>query len=450
MPAAQEPICALITPAGFAAIAVIRVSGKGSIDLSSRFFRPAEKLRTAPTHRAVHGYFMAASGEEIDEVLITVFRAPKSYTGEDSVEISCHGNPDLANRILQQLLTVFRLARPGEFTLRAYLNGKLDLNQAEAVNDLILARTKRAERAALNQLQGRLSQELQHLLSQISEARLRCELAIDFSDQDLPLPDLEHLHSLISGIYNAATRLAATGEQGKLIREGIKICLSGAPNVGKSSLFNAFLQQNRALVTPHPGTTRDYLEESISLDGFPVVLFDTAGLRGSEDEVEAMGIAKSHELMHSSDLILYMHDYTNVAEDSLSPEVQARFNDKILQVAAKSDLLPPGLILPAGVIPCSALVPGGLEKLSQAILQRLNLHEYQDDQSHITNTRQLSALHRCITCLESALANLENNLGFEFIAFELQSASTALEELLGVITPDDLLAEIFSKFCIGK
>lgn len=450
MPPALEPICAIITPAGFAAIAVLRISGEAAIDLVSRYFRPADRLRNAPSHRVLHGYFMDRAGEEIDEVLLTVFRAPKSYTGEDSVEISCHGNPDLTNRILQQLLAIMRLAQPGEFTLRAYLNGKLDLNQAEAVNDLIHARAKHAEKAALNQLQGRLSQELQTVMSRISEARLRCELAIDFSDQDLPLPDLDMLHSLIGGILDSARKLAATGEQGKLVREGIKVCLSGAPNVGKSSLFNAFLQQNRALVTPHPGTTRDYLEESISLEGFPVVLFDTAGLRGSKDEVEALGIAKSRELMQSADLILYLHDYSSLAGEHHAISMEEPLRDKVLLVAAKSDLLPAGFVLPLGVTPCSSVSPDGLERLSQAILQRLKLNDYRDDQSHITNTRQLAALERCINYLEGALNNLENSLGFEFIAFELQSASSALEELLGVITPDDLLTEIFSNFCIGK
>lgn len=444
-----DPICALITPGGHAAIAMLRISGNGTFELVSRYFRPAQKLLKAPSHRILHGFFTDSQGQDIDEVLLYVFRKPHSYTGEDLIELSCHGNPELANRILQTLLQHCRIANPGEFTLRAFLNGKLDLNQAEAVNDLINAQAQRAAKAALMQLEGHLSNALQQLLDRISQLRLRCELAIDFSDQDLPLPADSELRQELQQVLHLAEALAATGNQGKLLREGIQICLSGAPNAGKSSLFNAFLKQNRALVTPHPGTTRDYLEESISLSGFPVILFDTAGLRTDPDSIEAQGIAKSLELMHNADLILYLVDATLARADypnQLSPQLR----EKCLIVYTKVDLLAPDATIPKGVIPCSAVSPDGLQLLSEAILNHLMLNDLSPELPLLTNARQLSALQRSISYLQNALLALNEDRGYEFIAFELSSASAALEEILGIITTDELLDNIFSNFCIGK
>ncbi|HOR30728.1 MAG TPA: tRNA uridine-5-carboxymethylaminomethyl(34) synthesis GTPase MnmE, partial [Candidatus Syntrophosphaera thermopropionivorans] len=303
----SEPICALITPPGYAAINVVRISGKGSIGIVAQYFKPRKKLLNCPSHRVVFGTFYSREGRAIDQVLCTVFRAPHSYTGEDVVEISSHGNPQIASQILENLLLDARMANPGEFTLRAVLNGKMDLPQAEAVNDLVFASGAMAESAALMQVQGILSQHLQNLLNDISETRLRCELAIDFADQDLPPVDPEDLKNRISHILKQAEELYAEGvSQGKYIREGIKISLVGAPNSGKSSIFNAFLKYNRAIVNPHPGTTRDYLEERVNLQGYTLILYDTAGLRISSDEVEQEGIERTRELMQNSDLILYL------------------------------------------------------------------------------------------------------------------------------------------------
>lgn len=510
----SEAICAPITPAGYAAIAVLRISGSDAISIVAKHFRPANKLLKSPTHRVLHGTFYSDSGQAIDEVLLSVFRSPTSYTGDDSVEISCHGNPNLVNRILGSLLLHARMAKAGEFTLRAYLNGKLDLSQAEAVNDLIHAQASKAESAALMQVQGKLSQHLQLLLTQITDARLRCELAIDFSDQDLPQIDLTALQQQLSGILQAAEELSAKGEQGRKIREGIKICLSGAPNAGKSSLFNALLQYGRALVTPHPGTTRDYLEESISLNGFPLVIYDTAGLRESKDEIESQGIAKSIELMQEADLILYLIDATSVVERDVAPaklttestentEIEQepssvgahcvrpspddnyqngernsplhqnrstveqepsyatlgfaeaqQLSAKTITVYSKADLLNLGASCArpnhlSGIY-CSVNTPNGLDAITQAIITRLLLSDELLSKPLVTNSRHLAALSRCIDALRMAISALESSAGFEFIAFELISASRALEEILGVITTDDLLQNIFSNFCIGK
>ena len=442
----NDTICAQITPPGFSAIAVIRISGKDAISIVAKHFKPAKKLLQAQSHQILHGLFTNPAGQNIDEVLLSVFRCPRSYTGEDCVEISCHGNPNLVNRIMGALLLQARMANPGEFTLRAYLNGKLDLSQAEAVGDLIQAKAAKAESAALMQLQGNLSQHLQGILQRLTDARLRCELAIDFADQDLPQIDTDDLKSRIDSLLAEATELAVSGEQGKIIREGIKVCLAGAPNAGKSSLFNAFLQQNRAIVTPHPGTTRDYLEESISLSGFPLVLYDTAGLRISESEIESQGIAQSHALMQQADLILYLVDSTQLAESPLI-DIPESLSSKTIVVYSKADLLP---AQPLTGVSCSVRQPEGLKSISESILARLLLSDELLLKPLVTNVRHLAALSQCKDFLRGALAALELGSGYEFIAFELSSASNALEEILGLITPDDLLESIFSNFCIGK
>ncbi len=453
----SEIICAPITPAGFSAIAVIRLSGKGCIELVAKHFSPGNKLLKQPSQRLVFGTFYAETEEAIDEVLLSVFREPHSYTGEDVIEISCHGNPNLVNRILNTLLLSCRLAKPGEFTLRAFLNGKMDLSQAEAVNDLIQAQATQAEKAALLQLKGKLSKYLQILLNRITELRIRFELAIDFTDQDLPLPDSNAMYQELKDIIKTAEELKNTGEQGRRLREGIKICLTGAPNVGKSSLFNALLQQNRAIVTPHPGTTRDYLEESLSINGFPVVIYDTAGLRESPDDIEKEGIAKSYELMQESDLILYLVEANTVTNPNLQiTELLSAFTippelySKTLAVFSKADLLPENAPkIPEGIY-CSVITEKGLKDLTDAISRQLSLSTELLNKPIIINNRHLIALSKCLQFLHQAKHSIEEKQGYEFIAFELISASNALEEILGIITTDDLLNKIFSEFCIGK
>jgi len=453
----SEIICAPITPAGFSAIAVIRLSGKGCIELVAKHFSHRKKLLSSPSHNLIFGSFLAETGEAIDEVLLSVFREPHSYTGEEVIEISCHGNPNLVNRILQTLLLSCRLAKPGEFTLRAFLNGKMDLSQAEAVNDLIQAQATQAEKAALMQLKGKLSKYLQILLNRITELRIRFELTIDFADQDLPLPDSKAMYQELIDIIKTAEELKNTGEQGRRLREGIKICLTGAPNVGKSSLFNALLQQNRAIVTPHPGTTRDYLEEFLSLNGFPVVIYDTAGLREAPDDIEKEGIAKSYELMQNSDLILYLVEANTVTNPNLQiAELLSTFPippelySKTLAVFSKADLLPDKTPEIQDGIYCSVITEMGLKDLTEAISQRLRQSTELLNKPIIINNRHLIALSKCLQSLHQAKQSIEENQGYEFIAFELISASNALEEILGIITTDDLLDKIFSEFCIGK
>ncbi len=441
----NDTICALITAPGTAAIAVIRVSGFSTFELLAGFFDKAERLSKAASHSCIFGSFLDAEGRPLDEVLLTVFRAPKSYTGEDTIEISCHGNPHIIDRILSCLLSRARMANPGEFTLRAFLNNKMDLSEAEAVNDLIVAGSSKAHEAALMQVKGYLSRHLQTLLDEIFDARLRCELAIDFSDQDLPQIDLEDLAHRIRAIREKAEALHDEGSHARKLREGIRICLAGAPNAGKSSLFNAFLKQNRAIVTPHPGTTRDYLEESFSLSGYPIVLFDTAGLRDSGDSIEREGIVRSYDLMQSSDLILYLYESQNPD----LPDGIEQFLDKLIFVASKADLFPTRK-LPADHVPASTVDPDGLALLARTILNRLKMPTQILERPLVTNARHLAAVQRCIQALRQAEQALAADAGFEFIASDLISAASALEDILGVVPTDALLGKIFDNFCIGK
>lgn len=451
----KEPICALITPAGTAAINVIRISGEGSIDIVATNFKPASRIQKARGYQIVHGMFLDKDAQPLDEVLCSVFKAPHSYTGDDTVEISCHGNPRIAARILSVLSGSARLARPGEFTLRAMHNHKLDLIQAEAINDLINAPTSKSGSAALSQTRGVLSASLKTILEAITQARLRCEMAIDFADQDLPQLDISALKDDIAALLAEVQRLCEDGQHGRYIRDGIRICLAGAPNSGKSSLFNAFLKQNRAIVTPHPGTTRDYLEETLSMKGYTLVLYDTAGLRDTADEIEKQGIDRSRELMREADLILHLIDVANAGPDavSLADEIPEDIAGKVLTVISKADLLTDDALdnyFSKSWTPASAVTPGGLDRLAEAILDRFAVAELQPERPLITNTRHLAALQNCAAGLEKAVLALESGMGFEFAAFDLISASSALEEVLGVITPDELLNRIFADFCVGK
>ena len=446
-----EPIVAQITPPGTAAINVIRISGKDCIELVAKQFSQPQKLIQAPGNTILHGYFLDEQREAIDEVVLSVYRAPRSYTGDDTVELSCHGNPRLAARILKTLLLSARLANPGEFTLRALHNGKLDLIQAEAVSDLINAPTRKGEAAALSQLRGGLSETINELLEQIINLRMRCEMGIDFADQDLPPIDEQVLAQDLASLLERLKQMISSAEHGRLIREGFRVCLAGAPNSGKSSLFNAFLKQNRAIVTPHPGTTRDYLEESISLEGYWVILFDTAGLRESADLIEQEGIKLSKKLMNEADLVLYLVDASTHQEPP-----QLDNPDKTLIVLSKADLVSPAKLhelkskTAHEVVTASVMSEDGLDELYTTILSRLEYNKEDAGTPLVTNTRHLAALQVCSTALTNAQKALNQDLGFEFVAFDLIAASAALEEIIGLVSPDDLLNRIFSDFCIGK
>jgi tRNA modification GTPase len=462
-----DTIAAIATPAGTSALAVTRVSGSNAVQIVSNVFSHPQKLTQAHGYQAVHGY-IADKDEVIDEVVCLVFYNPHSYTGEDMVEITGHGNPDLANRILQLLLKSCRLAEPGEFTFRAFMNNKLDLAQAEAVSDLIHAQTAKAEAAALNQLKGNLSKEISALMVDLTDCRIQFELSIDFADQDLPELDLGAVKTRLEVIRSQLQIIQEGGRQGRILRDGFTVCLSGAPNVGKSSVFNKFLSENRAIVTPVPGTTRDYLQEWLSIEGYPIRLLDTAGLRDTKDEVEQLGIDRTKELISSADLVVLLTDPDTLDNKCCRPDAQ--YAAKTVCVMNKTDLL--GFEeLPAEadwnkylkgsrfaakidasirLIPCSTFLPDGISRLREHITSRISLPDLQPSTVLVTNTRHLAAIERCLSSLSKALEAISVSAGYEFIAFDLIETISSLSEITGAVTTDDMLERIFSGFCIGK
>ncbi len=445
----DDTITALATPVGVGALHIIRVSGKDAIEQVAKIFKPSKKLLKTAGNSVIYGKIVS-QGKLLDEVVCTVFRAPHSFTGEDSVEISCHGSMFVADSILSALQENIRLANPGEFTLRAYLNGKMDLTQAEAVNDVIQSKTKMSQSLALNQLEGSLYARISKLIAILTQARVQVELEIDFLDDDVPEIDLTKLRSDIEDLKAELEGLVVSGQQGRIIREGLKVSLIGKPNVGKSSIFNKLLETERAIVTPIPGTTRDFLEEELSLDGYLVRFYDTAGIRATADTVEKMGISRSLEVIQNSDYILYVTDGSD-SQEEYADFVSGIEADKLIKVINKTDLLSQEEVTKySDYIPSSAMTEAGIEQLKHELLKKIKLSDNELSSGLLTNSRQVNAVKKCIESLEQAIGSIDNFMGYEFTAFDLKEASAYLEEVVGQITDDDLLNNIFSNFCIGK
>ena len=445
-----DTIAAISTPIGIGGIAVIRISGENSIKLITEIFKGNKPLNKSKTH-SVHFGKIVDKNRIIDEVLVTVFKTPNSYTGEDVVEVSCHGSTFIANQILELILQKTRLAEPGEFTQRAFFNNRLDLTQAEAVGDLINAKTKKSLHAAIQQLEGSLYHQIENLLEKITDYRTSLELEIDFLEQDIPDINISKLKSNLTSLKQELENLAKTGNEGLILRDGLKISLVGAPNVGKSSIFNAFLETERAIVTPTPGTTRDYLEEAISLNGYLIRIFDTAGIHDTSDSVEKAGIKRSYEVIKNSHKILFIIDGN---ENNEEYEILKKMvgSDKIIKVLNKVDIFSERELekFRKDYIFCSAIQENGLKKIKEYLIKDIEISEEELHSGILSNTRQIAAVKRAIKSIQSASSSIENKLGFEFTAFDLKEASSALEEVIGKITTNDILNHIFENFCIGK
>ncbi len=446
-----DTISAISTPIGIGGISVIRVSGEIAIPVVDEIFQAKKSLVKYPSHKAIFGRIVD-NEQLVDEVVVTVFIAPYSYTGENVVEISCHGSTFVTNKILGILLRKTRLAEPGEFTQRAFLNEKIGLTQAEAVGDLLSSQTKIAHLAAVQQYEGSLRRRIEKILNKITEYRTLLELEIDFVEQGLEQLDTNDLLEKLKILQSDIEKLALTGTEGMIIKEGLKVSLVGAPNVGKSSIFNAFLQNERAIVTPHPGTTRDYLEEAVSLNGYLVRFFDTAGIRKTENQIEQMGIERSYEIIKQSHKILFIIDgKRNDSEYQKLAEIVPEQN--IIKVINKTDLIEENELskfIKSGYLPCSVLTPDGMKKLKEILLNDIQISKDELQSGILTNTRQIAAVGRANESLKKAVSSLQNKMGYEFTAFDLKEASTALEEIIGKVTTDDILNQIFENFCVGK
>jgi tRNA modification GTPase len=454
LPDNEDTIAAVATPPGRAALGIVRISGKSCSEILPRVFLPRRK-GAIPSFRPVLGRVLLSTDQYVDEALATFYERPNSYTREDLAEITCHGNPLILDRVLQSVISCgARLARPGEFTYRAFLNGRVDLVQAEAVQDLISAESIGQAELALQHLGGRLSERFQELKSRFIELISLMEGNIDFSEEqhytfiqgDEALRRLEHLISEVRD-------LLGTFDRGKLIREGYFVALVGRPNVGKSSLFNAILGQNRAIVTPIPGTTRDYLQERITLGNFLIHLLDTAGIRESNEIVEQEGIRRSSQVIEKADLILFLVDGScPLQPEDFSLWEQVKNKERMVLVT-KADLPEFAIHNPDGneSLAVSAVTRNGvsdlLERIQSVVEKKI---KYSSEDSLISSFRHREILSRCLASLERAREGVNAGLSEEFPLLDLQEGLGSLGEITGEVTVDEIYQHIFSKFCIGK
>ena len=452
----HDPICALATANGMGAIAVIRVSGKNSKQLVSKAF--SKDLNNFPSHSVHLGWMLSVSGERLDEVLATLFDHGKSFTGEESVELACHGSPYIQQLLLQRLVEVgCRMAEPGEFTKRAFLNGRLDLSQAEAVADLIAAQSKQAHQVALQQLRGRFSSELQQLREQLINFAALIELELDFAEEDVEFADRSALKNLVSDVLQMVQRLAASFELGNAIKNGVPVAIVGAPNTGKSTLLNQLLGEERAIVSNIAGTTRDVIEEVLNIEGIQFRLIDTAGIRETTETIEALGIERSQQKIEQAKIVLCLADSADDVNLQKTTEwvqsLKTLHPDKnILLILNKADLIKTvNLNNQEEVLQISALNGEGILELKNKLVQ-LTLGDFSiQDETIVSNARHHAALLHTAAALERAQEGLQGHTTADFIAMDIREAMRQLGHITGQIDIDtDILGTIFSKFCIGK
>lgn len=453
----HQTIIAPATPPGEGGVGIIRLSGPLAESALLRFFHSSRRPAPFTSHRLYHGHLRSAADEPIDEVLAVVMRAPHSFTREDVVEIHCHGGPTVMQRILDLFLDrgEVRLARPGEFTLRAFLNGRLDLAQAEAVIDLIRCRSEAACGVAMRQLEGRLSQAIHGFRDELAELLALVEAHIDFSEEEIEPPPRDRLAAVGRDVLGRMGRLLATFEEGRALREGLSVLILGRPNVGKSSLLNALLGEARAIVTDVPGTTRDTIEETLTLGGLPLRLVDTAGIRLTADPVEAEGVRRAHLKVASADLVLLVIDGSVPPTDDDLLALGACKDARLLLVVNKLDL--PGAPLPEpfaalSMARISTHTGEGLDELTQRMAAFFTTAAAGEGRESVllSDRRHREALLRARDALARFCAEAGATASLELLAIELRDALQALGEITGETTPDEILERIFSRFCIGK
>lgn len=447
----EDTIAAIATPIGIGAINIIRVSGSGAFEAVDKIFAGKSKIANSPTHTIHYGNIVNKKGETIDDVLVSVFRNPHSYTGEDLVEISTHGNPLIGNEILELLLEdEIKLAEPGEFTKRAYLNNRIDLAQAEAVIDVISSRTEASLRGARNQLNGLLSQKVTELRESLINASSFVELELDFAEEDLEFIRKDELLRKIKSIIEEIDKLLLTHSFGKVIRDGVNVAIVGKPNVGKSSLLNYILKESRAIVSHIPGTTRDVIREDVTIDSILFRLYDTAGIRISDNEIEKEGVLRSREAVKNSDIVLFMNDVEQDYAYDLEKEIRALVKEeRIIKVLNKIDKNDPK----NGDfdVKISAKMGHGIDTLFSIMKTKaMRNTSYSEKSAIVSNLRHFQCMQKANEYLRNAIVSIYNNLSGEFISVDLRNAENSLGEIIGVVTTDDILNNIFSKFCIGK
>jgi tRNA modification GTPase len=454
-----DTIVALSTPPGRSGIGVVRVSGPDSLKIL-RVLVASDSFNPQPNLLTLKSLIDPATGETLDQALVCFFKAPHSFTGEDLVEFHCHGSPVLLRSLIEIILRLnARLAEPGEFSLRAVGHGRLRLTEAEAIRDLIDAQTDAALRQATRQLKGEISNTLQPAKDDLLTIIVRLESSLEFVEDDLPALENQGIKDSLERLRESLSKLAGTFQQGKLLRDGLKVALVGRPNVGKSSLFNRLLGHARAIVTAVPGTTRDTITESVGLDGVPLILIDTAGIRTSEDEIESIGVERTRRAAADADLIIVVIDGSeNLLEEDLNVLAEVGEAKHLIALnksdlasfsaAGLTDLMPPASF--ARVVSVSAKTEAGLESLCAAILEPFANGSAAGESLLITSARHYDLLLRAIEALESSTRLLSEGASEELLLVGLHNALRYLNEITGETTTEEILGQIFSTFCIGK
>lgn len=456
----NSTIAAIATAPGTGGIGIIRVSGERSIGIVDTVYQSPsnKKLQKQKTHTIHYGHIVDRNtGEVLDEVLVMLMKGPRTYTGEDTVEINCHGGPYVQTRILEILLKNGAvMAEPGEFSKRAFLNGKMDLSQAEAVMDLIASRSRMSQKASMEQLKGGLAADIERYRDQLLDMVTTIEANIDYPEYDVEEVTMEMLGEKTQELLWQLKKLYQTAESGRMIREGIRTVIAGRPNVGKSSLMNRMLRFERAIVTDIPGTTRDVLEEFVDFGGIPMRLADTAGIRDTEDVVEQIGVNRARTYLEESDLVLMLLDAGSVLEEEEYTLIEQIRNKPHVIVVNKMDTverqeIPKGLAEDENIVWISAKTGDGMETLQKTILKMFFAGDITSaEQSMISNLRQKEALERAICSLESAQNAIFMMLPQDVLMIDYTECYNALGEISGHSLKEDVINEIFKRFCLGK
>ena len=455
-----DTIAAIATGISEAGISIIRISGDKALKIVSEIFvgKNSRNINDIKSYTMRYGHIISKSnGEIIDEVIVTYMKGPKSFSGEDTIEINCHGGIISSNRILEEVIKAgCRIAEPGEFTKRAFLNGRIDLSQAEAVIDIIRAKTELSMKAALSQSEGRLSKEIKTLRHELLAVIAHIEATVDFPEDDLEEVTASNAEENLTHILYNIDNLIKNADEGKIIRDGISTVIVGKPNVGKSSLLNQLLSENRAIVTEIAGTTRDVIEEYINIEGIPVKIVDTAGIRETKDLVEKIGVEKTKDKINEADLIILMFDSSNELDDEDKEIIEYVKNKKYIVLLNKSDI--GGKISTSDlinlndshIIETSAKLGEGLTEIKECIKAMFFNGDIKSSDLLITNTRHKEALIRAKESIEAGIVALKNTFAIDLASIDIRNAWTYLGEISGETLEEDIIDKIFSEFCIGK
>ena len=449
-----DTIVALATPPGVGAIGVIRVSGSKTIDIVNSVFKG--KDLTAVKSHTIHLGTIRDEDTIVDEVLISIFKGPNSYTKEDVIEISCHGSQFIIQQLIKLLLRKgARLAKPGEFTQRAFINGRFDLAQAEAVADLIASENESMHSAAMNQMRGGFSQEIKKLREELVHFASMIELELDFGEEDVEFASRDDLKKLINNLKTLISRLTESFTLGNAIKNGIPTVIAGKPNAGKSTLLNALLNEEKAIVSDIPGTTRDVIEDVINVDGISFRFTDTAGIRTTEDKVEAIGVERTYAKMKDASVIIYLIDLIHDTAEEVQQQLAylKDLNVPYLLVGNKMDQAKPDiqeLVSKENALLISASQKENLENLKEALKELVSLDDFKTGNTIVTNLRHYESLMQTNEALDRVITGIDNEVTNDFVAMDIRNSLHHLGELTGEITTEDLLDNIFSKFCIGK